>query len=278
MRRMHIEGRDCYISSGTKSWTVNICTPANRRGDYDWIIRMPINNMNGFRNCPGSINELVEQLGDRFGGQIECRPADVLEDAPLPTPQKPIESDWLRKAVIATEAALRDLTDEFVDKPYLHRVEHSLHVRLIELLRRHEVLSVETKLMSGCSTQLIHKEWPESVARKDCRRGNFDVAIIAPELLRECTPDDYCRGRITPPIAIEVGLNYGWAHFVGDIEKLRNSSIQHAYVVHFDRDRANDNVCRQITEMADHDKDLSIVYACSAPGHVHTLIRFAHGI
>ena len=34
---------------------------------------------------------------------------------------------------------------------------------------------------------------------------------------------------------MEVGLDYGRAHLKQDLEKLRNSDVPHAYVVHFSR-------------------------------------------
>ena len=75
------------------------------------------------------------------------------------------------------------LVDEFLEKPYLHRVEHSLHVRLIELLRHSEVFQSEHRLGRDKVSQCIHKEWPEFAAQTNRRRGNFDVSIIPPMLL-----------------------------------------------------------------------------------------------
>ena len=67
---------------------------------------------------------------------------------------------------------------------------------------------------SGLTTQLIHKEWPETVVRVGRgktveRRGLFDIVVLAPAQFEEVTLEQFLQGRIEPPIVIEVGLDYG---------------------------------------------------------------------
>jgi hypothetical protein len=83
---------------------------------------------------------------------------------------------------------------------------------------------------------LIHKEWPETLPGRDAdRRGLFDLAVLAPSQLAQASIDQFRQGRIHAPIVVEVGLDYGRAHLEQDLEKLRNSEVPYAYVVHFSR-------------------------------------------
>jgi hypothetical protein len=69
-------------------------------------------------------------------------------------------------------------------------VEHSLHVRLIQLLsERDELQGWHPLEEGGFKSQLIHKEWPETYSEKlkdgtSKRRGSFDIAIVTPGQLR----------------------------------------------------------------------------------------------
>ena len=117
--------------------------------------------------------------------------------------------------------------------PYLHRVEHSLHLHFYELL-------VGTKYFAGLypigntgeETQLIHKEWPETRPRPDKGgRGNFDFAILAPEQLAQARPDQFAGGHIEAAIVVEIGLNYDYDHLAGDHKKLVDSAATSGYLV-----------------------------------------------
>lgn len=50
----------------------------------------------------------------------------------VPEPEK--GDPWVADAVMAVEAAITKLVDEFRVHPFVHRVEHLWHVRLIQLL------------------------------------------------------------------------------------------------------------------------------------------------
>jgi hypothetical protein len=153
----------------------------------------------------------------------------------------PINDAWVSDAVPLVEDAVGSLVDRFVRAPYLHRVEHSFHAELISELRRHPKFRPCVEIgTSGHTTQLIHKEWPETVVRGGRRktverRGLFDIVVLAPAQFEEVTLEQFLQGRIEPPIAIEVGLDYGLEHMDGDIDKLLTSKVPHPYLIHLSR-------------------------------------------
>jgi hypothetical protein len=78
----------------------------------------------------------------------------------------PVNDAWVSDAVSLVEDAIGLLVDTFVSAPYLHRVEHSFHAELISEPRKHQKFRVSVEIgASGFTTQLIHKEWPETVVR-----------------------------------------------------------------------------------------------------------------
>lgn len=175
----------------------------------------------------------------------EALPADA---EPLPgkateiVPAPPHGDGWVAEAVMAVEASITKLIDEFRVQPFIHRVEHSLHIRLVQLLGEWEHLRGWYPIGgSGFKTQLIHKEWPEARPRKkpdliaDRRRGSFDLAVLAPSQLQGTALEQFRAGRIDAPIVIELGLNYGEQHLTDDQEKLANSAVQYPYLVHLSR-------------------------------------------
>ena len=46
----------------------------------------------------------------------------------------PHGDEWVAEAVRAVEASITKLMDKFRVRPFIHRVEHSLHIRLVQLL------------------------------------------------------------------------------------------------------------------------------------------------
>jgi hypothetical protein len=145
---------------------------------------------------------------------------------------------WLATATRAVEVAIDALVWEFVEHPYLHRVEHSLHARLIAILTAHPLFSHLLPIgNTGRYTQPVHKEWPETIPRegKDGRRGNFDVAILSRDQLADATLEDFRDGRIPAAIVIEVGLDYGLDHLRNDHDKLVNSEVESGFLIHFSR-------------------------------------------
>jgi len=159
---------------------------------------------------------------------------------PIPSPAA--GDGWVAEAVEAVEASITRLLNEFVTDPFIHRVEHSLHVRLVQLFGEWEHLRGLYPIgASGFRTQLIHKEWPEARPRRrkgtedTRRRGNIDLAVLAPAQLAQASLDQFIDGRISAPIVIELGLNYTDKHLNQDLDKLENSQVSHAYLVHLSR-------------------------------------------
>lgn len=157
----------------------------------------------------------------------------------VPAPEK--GNPWVAGAVRAVEASITKLAEEFRVHPFAHRVEHSWHVRLIQLLSEREELRGWHPLEEGgFKSQLIHKEWPETYGEElkdgtSKRRGSFDIAIVTPDQLRRASIDQFRLGRIAAPIVIELGLGYWDKHLLADHEKLKDSKVQHGYLVHLSR-------------------------------------------
>jgi len=239
-----VAGRTVTVRTGRISQTVNICTPRQVVGDYEAIYRLPIQS--AIEN-PGEIAE-VATLAE-FATWLTARNG-VLEGSSTahgktgglsPLVRAPINDAWVSDAVPLVEDAIGSLVDRFVKAPYLHRVEHSFHAELISELRRHDQLRACVEIgASGLTTQLIHKEWPETVVRVGRgktveRRGLFDIVVLAPAQFEKVTLEQFLQGRIEPPIVIEVGLDYGLKHIEGDIDKFLTSNVQHPYLIHLSR-------------------------------------------
>ena len=58
---------------------------------------------------------------------------------------------------------------------------------------------------------------------------------MTPDQLRRASIDQFRLGRIAAPIVIELGLGYGATHLLADHKKLKDSEIQHGYLVHLSR-------------------------------------------
>jgi hypothetical protein len=241
--RTEVAGRTVTVRTGRKSQTVNICTRRQVVGDYEAIYRLPIQSA---IEDPGDIPELAtlaefkKWLAERNGAPEGSSTAHVKTGGLSPLVSAPINDAWVSDAVPLVEDAIDSLVDRFVSAPYLHRVEHSFHAELISELRRHDKLRACVEIGTSGLTQLIHKEWPETVVRGGRgktveRRGLFDIVVLAPAQFEDVTLEQFLQGRIEPPIAIEVGLDYGLKHLEGDIDKLLTSNVQHPYLIHLSR-------------------------------------------
>ena len=242
--RTKVAGRTVTVRTGRKSQTVNICTPRQVVGDYEAIYRLPIQSA---IEDPGEIPEVATLaefatwLTARNGVPEGSSTAHGKTGGLSPLVSAPINDAWVSDAVPLVEDAIGSLVDRFVSAPYLHRVEHSFHAELISELRKHDKLRACVEIgASGLTTQLIHKEWPETVVRGGRgktveRRGLFDIVVLAPAQFEKVTLEQFLQGRIEPPIVIEVGLDYGLKHIDGDIDKLLTSNVQHPYLIHLSR-------------------------------------------
>jgi hypothetical protein len=168
----------------------------------------------------------------------------LLPPSKLPplVPPPELSDQWVTESVDAVESSITKLVDDFLVNPFTHRVEHSLHVQLYQLLSEWDRFKGMYSIgKTRFKTQLIHKEWPETKPRKnedgtDRRRGSFDLAILAPSQLEEVTEiKQFIYGTIAAPIVIELGLGYTDKHLGDDEIKVLGSDVQHPYLVHFSR-------------------------------------------
>ena len=242
MAHATIEGRNVYHRVGGKTQTVNICTSDNREGVYEaryWLDVSVEISAAELAASPDLFALRAWLVG--HGGQpllVDSRPGDR-----MPSLLKaPAAGDlWVAEAKAAVERVLNVVVDSFLQRPYLHRVEHSLHAELWSLLKQEGVLQDEVTLSDGkTSTQLVHKEWPETAPRTKLDgtrrpRGLFDLAVLSPQQVRKATLEQLIFGRIEAPIVIEVGLDYGLPHLEQDASKLIGSAVPAPYLLHLSR-------------------------------------------
>lgn len=270
--------RDVYLVTGQISQTINVCTIGGAKGNYEWKFRFPIDvslPIPELQQC-SSLEALTQALSERFGGTLELSPSgvvlDVVEPAsagtkpPSRAPIKPRQSDeeWIGRARHITELCVNELVREFLELPYLHRVEHSIHARLYSLLRGQPLFDRHFGLAGGeAQTQPIHKEWPETIARpeNEGRRGSFDLAILSPTQLYEASLPDFTKGLLDAAVVIEMGLNYRVSHLRQDAEKLLNSKVRHGYLVHLVRDQSHEDAIDEVIASLHGSESIKIAYA-----------------
>jgi hypothetical protein len=215
-----------------------------RAGEYEAVYRLPILSAIAAPDVPEMAD--LHAFGTWL---VETR--NALREGPSGQPVpgtavdiSAVDEAWLRVAVEKVEQAVDLLVDDFAEHPYRHRVEHSLHLQLYRALADHRQFDVLAPVgTSSLRAGLVHKEWPETLPGRDAdRRGLFDLAVLAPSQLAQASIDQFRQGRIHARIVVEVGLDYGRAHLEQDLEKLRNSGVPYAYVVHFSRLPAAGNV------------------------------------
>jgi len=170
---------------------------------------------------------------------------------------------WNDNAICAVEKSIDNLIIDFIEAPYLHRVEQSVHCELYRLMANHRILSSFYKLADGQLTQSIHKEWPtEHKAKNGVNRGNCDFCIIPPDALGRHSAGDFNVGKIQPIIAIELGLNANSWHFNSDCEKLTESPSVQGYIVHLLREQIPGNNQEQLEELVLQKSDrVKVAYA-----------------
>jgi hypothetical protein len=250
MSYIAIEGRRVYLVSGAKTQTVRVCTEANERGVWAHEFRLGIDQR--VTSTQVARHSRIAELSGwllGLGARIEASGPSAAGTGRLPTTTTPPNQAWLDQAVPLVDAAIDRLLSEFLDHPYLHRVEHSLHTRLVAFLTENPLFTEPVVIgSSGHHTQPVHKEWPETTPRpqKDGRRGNFDLAILSPDQVRAATQLDFRQGRIPAAIAIEMGLDYGYTHLADDHAKLINSAVPVGYLVDFRRESGPDQRTRDL--------------------------------
>lgn len=250
-------GTKVKILKGRLKQTVNFY-PEDGVGHYDprIVIRPPNPNIGHVlqNRVFGSKDEAVQYLVKECRGTVDPpspKYADITKRAEKTTEKQSVQtepksdvasSQWVERATLVVERVLDQFILQFIDFPYLHRVEHSIHCELYRLLSTERVLG-NIYPMNKWVSQPIHKEWPEYKPRpeKGNRRGNIDICILSPEKLKSSTYEEFRQGRIEPDIAIEIGLDYKLKHLREDSKKLLNSNVNHGYLVHLVRQDIMDN-------------------------------------
>jgi hypothetical protein len=176
-----LDDRRVIVRTGTKSQTVNVCTPENAPGEYEAVYRLPILSAIAAADVPEMAD--LQAFGTWL---VETR--NALLEGPSGQPAVPgpavgisaVDDAWLRVAVEKVEQAVDLLVDDFAEHPYRHRVEHSLHLQLYRALADHRQFDVLAPVgTSSLRAGLIHKEWPETLPGRDAdRRGLFDLAVL----------------------------------------------------------------------------------------------------
>ncbi|HEO65745.1 MAG TPA: hypothetical protein ENI73_07730 [Spirochaetes bacterium] len=247
---IYIHKRIVKIATGTKSQTINICTEDNIHGEYDYILRimdskqftsydeLTVKQFSSIDDLINSIQKDHHGIMEKSSGKTE-QVISILDEAKenIHYTEKP--SEWEEKAKEIVEKSIDQFILDFIDFPYLHRVEHSIHCELYNILSNGRLLGNQYPLGDHSISQAVHKEWPEYKPRpeKGNRRGNFDLSILSPEQLKRSTIKDFRYGRIKPFIAMELGLDYKLDHLDQDLYKLKNSEIQYGYLIHLIREQ-----------------------------------------
>lgn len=250
--------RKVYVSTGSNTQTINICTAENSYGRYEYSIRLaPQSNFTSEEILENHLfpsqEELLEFLWENHQGKLEKSPFDSIiqllnhlrgEDNltvnDISEEVTPSLSAWEQNAKSIVEETINQLILEFIDFPYLHRREHSIHCELYKMLSNRRIFGNMYPMSNNWFSQPVHKEWPENI-ENDGRRGAFDLCIISPRQLQTCSFQDFKEGRITPIIGIEIGLDYELDHLRKDERELLNSGILHGYLVHLVRQDVTDN-------------------------------------
>jgi hypothetical protein len=264
-----IGGRRVIVTIGTRSQTIAICTVENQAGKYDAIFRLtgraPLlpedvtvhDDADKLRMWISSLGSSAQYVGMKSGRRLlpELIASPAADDA------------WLADSVAVVEAELDLLTQDFLANPFLHRVEHSVHAELFSRLVRHDRFAERHQIGStGQVTQLVHKEWPETYVDESVsatRKGNFDLAILAPNQLAAATLEHLRTGTVAAGIVVEMGLNYALKHLQQDEDKLRQSRVSAGYLVHLSRDGRRDTRAEEFMLGADRQPNIKIAYAHS---------------
>lgn len=266
MSQTIVQGRHIFHQMGTKTQTVSICTDVNQKGVY--AERFSLAASEDISDDDLAAQPDLATLRDwlvRHGGQplaTDGRPGAHLP----PLLEAPAAHDpWVLEATAAVDRVLVAVVDSFLRDPYRHRVEHSLHAELWSLLSQEAVLAGDHLLKDGSTrTQLVHKEWPETIPRNKPDgtprpRGLFDLAILSPDQVHAADVTQLIFGRIAAPIVIEVGLDYGFPHLGQDARKLRNSLVPAPYLLHLTRVRDKDDT-RTEQLLCDSSHDVRTAY------------------
>lgn len=143
-----------------------------------------------------------------------------VEPPPVTTTFSAWDSSWEEGAKSSVEEIINQFVLEFIDFPYLHRSESSLHCELYKELSNSKLLE-RTYPLGKWSIQPVQKDWPEYYRRPGHHRmGTIDVCVLSPEEFKVCSLEDFKEGKINPLIAIEVVLDSDLSQLMQDSQKL----------------------------------------------------------
>jgi hypothetical protein len=233
-----IAGRLVKIRTGNQTQTVNICfrdEPVEGKYEFKYRIGDP------------SIFLYEQMLTLMEFDNLESLRDFLLNHGAIE--EAPGSSQFSRQQLLDNTSAMPEgiikqlddqvdaFLDTFIKSPYMHRVEHSIHVDLFNRIAAlSDVAERNVEITNGFKSSLVHKEWPEpSRINAAKRRGSHDIALLPP-----CNPsvEQFCLGYIRPFAAFELGLNYNVAHFDKDVYTLHYAKLRTAYVIHLAREEA----------------------------------------
>ena len=231
---LHVADRRVKIVTGANTQTINVCFENPEAGVYQHKLRIstPASFVSAdelsLREFP-TLDAFIAYVSNQGG--IEENSVGQQRHVPIAEP----DAEWSDDKKCIVESQINRCVLDFMRQPYLHRVEHSLHIEMCRRLAERQELLEQFIRFDDRSASIVQKEWPETVTRpeKADRRGSFDISILAPT--SEITRGHFIGGYIRPAFVIEVCLNYGKDHFIGDFDKLRNSHIRWGYLAHFAR-------------------------------------------
>lgn len=96
------------------------------------------------------------------------------------------------------------------------------------------------------------------------RRGNVDLAVLSPGLLKTCTClQGFREGLLPAPIVIEMGLDYGTKHLAEDARELLDTKPPCAYLVHLVRERPRDLTIENTLIDLERQQSIETAYVCA---------------
>lgn len=131
-----VGGREVVLVEGPKTQTVNV-RGADDRKQYEWKIRLPAETVSlGELSQLEDVNQVLNFVIYERGGELE---KGATPDGAVPPDPRllrySVHSDpWAQDATVAVERAIDSFIDDFVQRPFLHRIEHSIHSRLMHAL------------------------------------------------------------------------------------------------------------------------------------------------
>jgi len=255
-----VAGRRVKICTGRKSQSINIChKDSPREGSYQYCYKTSETDRLSAYDLELQVFDQIDELRNFLVSRGYEDKTGRESRRPKPEPIKPV-LEWGESQRAKIDDAVKKLIVRFQENPYRHRVEHSLHCELFQLLEKDDAIcNGRIAIDGGRETGLVHKEWPETRVRdQKVGRGNFDLAVLTPPRADQVVDrETFLGGHIKPYAAFELGLDYELDHFLNDVAKLRHSQIEAGYVIHFARAHAanQDQVEDCVKDFVDRGRD-----------------------